>query len=133
MKRSLILLAMTVSLTACSSQQVQQAAGYAAGTAMVGAGLALVGYKIKNDLEDDCDARCQADKKRSEQLREAREASRTARRIEELSASLDGYLTAEPDIEMEQRSIVLVPDDLPVPQRSVDRLNAVLSEEVPED
>ena len=128
MKRGLIVIAMLLSLSACSGQQVQQAAELTAGAALL-AGVAV--YEFKNG--DDCDARCRADRERADALNEAAEERRTAQRVAELNAELDAYLTTEPDAVTERRSIVVVPNDLPVPQQSVDRLDAVLPEEVPEN
>ena len=130
MKRGLIVIATLFSLTACSTQQVKEGAGYAVGTAVVTAATALALYgSIRDDLDDDCDQQCRAEKQRRAARREGAEERRAARRIAEINASLDAYLTAEPDIGTEQRSVVLVPDDLPVPQESVDRLDALLPEE----
>ena len=133
MKRSLVVLAMLFSLTACSGQQVKEAAGYTAGTALLTAALAVAVYGIKTDLEDDCDERCRAEKQRRDARREGAEERRAARRIAEINASLDAYLTAEPDAGTEQRSVVLVPDDPVVPQQSRDRLDALLLGEAPEN
>ena len=128
MKRSLVVLAMLFSLSACSGQQVQQAAEWTAGAALL-AGAAV--YDYKNG--DDCDARCRADKERADALNEAAEERRTAQRVAELNAEFDAYLTAEPDAVTEQRSIVVVPDDPAVPQQSLDRLNAMLPEDASEN
>ena len=133
MKRALIVIATLFSLTACSGQQVQDVAGWTAGAAIITTATALAVYGIKNDLEEDCDARCRADKQRAAALRESAEERRTAHRIAELSASLDAYLTAEPNTETEQRSVVFVPEVPAVPQQSFDRLDAVLPEEAPEN
>ena len=134
MKKGLIVIATLITLTACSTQQVKEGAGYAVGTAIVTAATALALYGgIRNDLEDDCDAACRGARERRDARRQGAEERRAARRIAEINASLDAYLTAEPDIGTEQRSVVFVPDDLPVPQQSVDRLDAVLPEEVPEN
>ncbi len=133
MKRGLIVTAALFSLTACSSQQVEQAAGWTAGAAVIAAATGLAVYGVKKDLEDDCDARCRQDKQRRAARRQAGEERRTAQRIAELDAALDGYLTAEPDVGTEERSVVIIPDNLPVPQRSVDRLNAALPETAPEE
>ena len=130
MKRGLIAIATLFSLTACSTQHVQEAAGWTAGAAIL---TAVAVYEIKNDYEDDCDARCRADRERGEALVEADRERRTAQRVAELNASLDAYLTSEPDAGTEQRSVVFVPDDPAVPQQSVDRLDAVLPEEEPEN
>lgn len=133
MKRSLVVLAMMIPLTACSGQQVQEVAGWTAGAAVITAATAVAVYGIKTDLEEDCDARCRADKQRAAALRQAAKERRRARRIAELSSSLDEYLTAEPGIPTEQRSVVFVPDDPAVPQQSIDRLDALLPEEAPEN
>ena len=133
MKRGLIITAAMFLLTACSSQQVEQAAGWTAGAALITAATGLAVYGVKKDLEDDCDARCRADKQRRAARSQAAEERRTAQRIAELDAALDGYLTAEPDVGTEQRSVVLLPEAPEVPQQSVDRLDAVLPETAPED
>ncbi len=134
MKRGLVTLAMLFSLTACSGQQVKEGAGYAVGTAMITAATALAIYgSIKDDLEDDCDEACRRAKAHRDARRQGAEERRAARRVAELDASLDAYMTTEPDAGVEQRSVVLVPDDLPVPQQSADRLDALLPEEVPEN
>ncbi len=117
------------SLTACSGQQVKEAAGWTASAALL---TALTVHDIVNE-EEYCDERCWRDRWRADALRQAEEERRTAQRIAELDAALDGYLTAEPDIGTEQRSVVFVPDDPPVPQQSLDRLDAVLHEEAPEN
>ena len=132
MNRRLVILAMLFSLTACTGQQMKQAAGYTAGTAMVTAATAMLFYGAL-DGEDDCDATCERDKKLRAAWSEAAEDRRAAERAAELEAAFDGYVTAEPDTGTEQRSVVFLPDDPAVPQQSVDRLDAVLPEKAPED
>ena len=130
MKRGLIVIATLFSLTACTGQQVQEAAGWTASAAVLAA---VAVYEYKNDDEDHCDARCRQNEQRRKALRQAAEERRAAQRVAELNAALDVYLTAEPDAGTEQRSVVLVPDDPAVPQQSQDRLDALLLEEVPEN
>ena len=127
MKRGLIVVAALFSLTACSGQQVQDAAGWTAGAAVLAA---VAVYEFKND---DCDAQCRRNEQRQDALLQAAEERRTAQRVAELNAALDVYLTAEPDAGTEQRSVVFVPDDPAVPQQSHDRLDAVILEEAPEN
>ncbi len=128
MKRGLIVITMLFSVTACSGQQVQKAAEWTAGAAIL---TAVAVYEFKNN--DDCDARCRANERRADALNEAAEERRTAQRIAELNASLDAYLTAELDAGTEERSVVFVPADPAVPPQSIDRLDAVLLEEEPEN
>ncbi len=124
MKRSLVVLAMLFSLSACSGQQVQQAAEWTAGAALL-AGVAV--YDYKNG--DDCDARCRADKERADALNEAAEERRTAQRVAELNAALDNHMTVMPVVEPEQRSVVMNAGDPVIPPEVVERFNAAMPED----
>lgn len=153
MRRSLIIVVMLLSLTACTGQQVQEIAGWTASAAILTAA-AVYEHKNDDDTHRDNTYRgvpvdgnpiyqhythpCQTcverrEEQRQDALAEAAEEYRTAQRRAELNAALDAYLTAEPDAGTEQRSVVFVPADPAVPQQSVERLDAVVPEAVPED
>ena len=87
MNRSFVIFAILFSLTACSTQQVKEGAGYAVGTAIVTAATAMALYGgIRDDLEDDCDQQCRAEKQRRDARRQGAEDTRDVR---EPDAELD--------------------------------------------
>ncbi len=153
MRRSLIIVVMLLSLTACTGQQVQDVAGWTAGAAILAAA-AVSEYKNDDDTRRDNTYRgvpvdgnpiyrhythpCQIcvehrEEQRQDARLEAAEEYRTAQRIAELNAALDEYRTVDREAGVDQRSVVFVPADPAVPQQSVERLDAVVPEAVSED
>lgn len=148
--RRLSVIAIVFSLTACSAQQVQDAALFTAGAALHTA-VAL------NEIIDEKDSRAPCpqpvgedtsvnpgpvfrnptcprwalDDWKDEQLEAAYRAEqryREEQRRAELNAALDAYQSPDPEVAAHQRSVVFVPAEPTVPQQSIDRLDAVIAE-----
>ena len=151
MNRGLIIIAALLSLTACTGQQVQDAAWFTAGAALQTA-IAVAEFKQDDRTPAPCPQPVADDTSRNpgplfrnptcprhalddwkDAQFQAADANRTAQRVAELNASLDDYLTIDPDTGTDQRSVVFVPADPAVPQQAVDRLDAVLSEASSQD
>ncbi len=146
MKRGLIVIATLYSITACSAQQVQDAALYTVGAA-IGTAIAI-DKAMDNDDERNCVVPDQTDPiypgdpigqgspdvlTSCDALLEADREARAAQRRAELNAALDAYNTGVPGTESGERSVVMTSGDPVVPPEVVERFNAIVPKASVED
>ena len=150
MKRGLFVIATLFSLTACSAQQVQDAALFTVGAALRTA----MEIDKANDERDRSNSYCgdpifeetapdlftyggggcaaPMNREQRRQLYEAAEANRAAHRRAELNAALEAFNAASPVADPEQRSVVLMSSDPFIPPEAVERFNAAMPENLAE-